>query len=70
MIEAEVVEDTMDMLIKMMETNIIEFHKAYKSTPFEIYSEIERLSVSKSSVHEGICVKARLVADTFHKNIR
>jgi hypothetical protein len=64
------IEETLDELLIMMEDNIDIFYKSYKSIPFELYSEIERLSVSKSSLQEELCNKARKVAETFHKSIK
>ncbi len=63
------IEKTLDDLIVLIGEDIKLFHKTYKTLPIELYSEIERLSMSKSSVFLSLCNKAKLVAETFHKNI-
>lgn len=64
------IEETLDELLLLIEENKTIFYKSYKSLPFEIYSEIERLSVSKSSLYKDLCTKAKDVAETFHKSIK
>lgn len=70
LIDKTLIENTLDELIQIMETNKQLFYKSYKSLPIEMYAEIERLSVSKSSLYKDICSKSRLVAETFHKSIK
>ena len=66
----ELIEETLDNLIDLMEEDHVIFFKSYKSLPLDIYTEIERLSVSKSTLYRDLCIKARKVADNFHKSIK
>lgn len=70
MINNNLVEETLDELIINLEQDAPTFFKSYKSLPFALYVEIERLSVSKSALFKDLCEKARLVADSFHKSIK
>jgi hypothetical protein len=67
---SEIIKETLDNLIDLKEKDPTLFFQAYKSLPFNIYSEIERLSVSKSSLYKDLCKKARDVANSFHKSIK
>lgn len=66
----ETIKETLDDLLELMKKDHSLFFQAYKSLPLDIYKEIERLSVSKSSIYKDICTKARTVADSFHKSIK
>lgn len=70
MIDNNLVEETLDELILVMEKDKQTFYKSYKALPFDLYSEIERLSVSKSALYKMLCSKARVVAESFHKSIK
>jgi hypothetical protein len=69
-IENNLVEETLDELIRGMENNLLTFYKSYRALPFDLYVEIERLSVSKSALYRGLCDKARVVAESFHRSIK
>jgi hypothetical protein len=70
MIENIDIEETLNDLIKLIEKDKKVFYQTYKSLPFGIYKEIERLSVSKSALFKSLCEKAKKVAETFHKSIK
>ena len=59
----------LDDLIGLIETDIVLFYKTYRSLPYPIYSEIERLSLSCQKVQKQkkTIVKSKIVANTFHK---
>ncbi|MCK5788688.1 MAG: hypothetical protein KAH32_06805 [Chlamydiia bacterium] len=61
-----VLEDLYELCINDDES----FYKIYKNIPFNFYYTIEQLSVSKSIVYKDLCVKAKLVTNTFHKSIK
>lgn len=69
MIDSNIIEETLNELLLLYKEDKKLFCKTYRSIPLEIYSEIERLSVSKSTLFKGVCVKAKNVADNFHNNI-
>ena len=60
---------TLDDLISLIKTDIGLFYKTYRSLPYPIYSEIERLSLSCQKVQKQkeTIVKSKIVANTFHK---
>lgn len=70
MITNNLVEETLDELILSLEKDSPTFFKSYRSLPFALYVEIERLSVSKSALFKSLCEKARLVAESFHRSIK
>lgn len=69
MIDERTIEETLDGLIAQYESVPDLFYKSYIALPVDIYKEIERLSMSKSTLHIRICKKARKVADTYHRSI-
>lgn len=68
--DIKLIEKTLDNLVSLLDNNDPLFYKEYKSLPFNLYKEIEKLSVSKSVIYKEICRKSKLVADSFHKNIK
>lgn len=66
----EEIKESLNSLIKLQETDKVLFSKTYRSLPFELYKEIERLSVSKSIVFSELCDKSKFVSDSFHKSIK
>lgn len=64
------IEETLDELIKLYEEDQEAFNKSYKSLPLAIYAEIERLSVSKSTLFKSLCIKAHKVTSLFHGSIK
>ena len=70
MIDSDLIKETLDDLLKIKEEDFNLFYNSYKSLPLTLYSEIERLSVSKSTLFMDLCKKAKLVADSFHKSIK
>ena len=64
------IEETLDELLKLHKKDEVAFCKSYKSLPLSIYSEIERLSVSKSTIFKSLCEKAQLVTTYFHNSIK
>lgn len=70
MIDNNLIEQTLDELIILKDKDKTLFYKSYKSLPFELYEEIERLSVSKSALYKVLCSKARIVAESFHRSIK
>ena len=69
MINETLVKETLDNLLLIYEKDVKLFSKSYKSLPFSLYEEIERLSISKSTLYIDLCKKARSVANKFHKNV-
>lgn len=69
MIDNGIIEETLDELIALFNADKKLFYKSYRTLPIELYREIERLSVSKSTLYSKLCKKAKLVTDNFHKNI-
>jgi hypothetical protein len=68
--DIKLIERTLDYLIELLNAENPLFYKEYKTLPFNLYKEIERLSVSKSVIYNDVCSKSKLVADSFHKNIK
>lgn len=64
------IEQTLDDLLELHKKDEVAFCKSYKSLPLTIYSEIERLSVSKSTIFKGLCKKAQEVTSIFHGSIK
>lgn len=69
MIDSNLAEETLNELLILYEKDKKIFYKSYTSLPIELYKEIERLSVSKSTLYGELCKKAKTVADNFHKSI-
>lgn len=69
MIDSYLVEETLNELLALYKKDPKIFYKSYVSLPIDLYKEIERLSVSKSTLYGDICKKAKTVADHFHKSI-
>jgi len=66
----EEIEGTLDNLIELHNTDYKLYCKTYKTLPFSLYCEIERLSVSKSTLYKELCEKASFVAENFHRKIK
>ena len=64
----ELVQDTLSELVPLIERDEDLFFKTYKSLPFNVYKEIETLSISKSSTHRALCEQSRIVTKAFHNN--
>jgi hypothetical protein len=64
------IEQTLDDLLQLHKKDEVAFCKSYKSLPLNIYSEIERLSVSKSTLFKPLCDKAQQVTTLFHSSIK
>ena len=69
MIDSNLVKETLNELLALHEKDERIFYKSYISLPIELYKEIERLSVSKSTLYGELCKKAKTVADNFHRSI-
>lgn len=67
---SNIIKETLDTLLVLKDQDHTLFFQAYKSLPLDIYKEIERLSVSKSTLYKELCTKARTVANTFHKSVK
>lgn len=66
----ELVRETLEYLISLLESDDPLFFKEYKSLPIDLYREIERLSLSKSMIYRDLCEMSKKVADAFHKSIK
>ena len=64
------VKETLDSLIELQKTDPNLFYNTYRSLPFELYKEIERLSVSKSIINRELCDKSKFISNSFHKSIK
>lgn len=62
--------EVLDSLIEMLEEDKTRFYQTYSALPFNIFLEIEKLSMSKTSFNKSLCLKARRVANTFHNNFK
>jgi hypothetical protein len=70
LIEEKHIVDLLDDLIPMIESDYALFVKTYRALPFDIYSEIERLSQTcqKPNKQKEINQKAKEVANAFHRH--
>jgi len=69
-IDENIIDETLDSLLKMHSISPSLFFKTYKSLPINLFCEIERLSMSRSTLYKDRCTKASTVADYFHKSVK
>jgi hypothetical protein len=62
-------EETLDELIKGMEIDKSTFYKSYKALPLAIHRNREAISF-KICIVQSLCAKARIVAESFHRSIK
>ena len=62
--------EIMDSLLKLMEEDEKKFFDTYRSLPFNIYKEIEKLSLSKASTNTELTIKAKIITKKFHAQFK
>ena len=65
-IETEIINS----LIELQKTDERKFFQTYRSLPFNIYKEIENLSLSKSLSNKELSKKAKFITKKFHENFK
>lgn len=66
----EIIKNTIDNLILMMEEDYTKFHNIYRSLPFDIYKKIEKMAVTKSTRNEELHTMAKKISIAFHKKFK
>lgn len=66
----DLINATLDDLLKKYDKNKNEFFKIYPNLPFEVYIKIEKLATQKLTAALDLCKKAKTVSDLYHKNIK
>jgi len=62
------IRDTLQVLTELIDSDKDLFYKMYRNIPYEIYQEIEKLSVSKSEVYRDLCINAKKITTEFHNS--
>ena len=70
MTQKNLIEDTINDLLTILEEDYKKFHVIYKSLPFEIYKKIERLAITKSIKNPDLHDNAKRLSNTFHKKFK
>ena len=65
-IETEII----DSLLKLMKEDEKKFFSTYPALPFNIYNEIEKLSLSKASTNMELTAKAKIITKKFHEQFK
>ena len=67
-LSVELIEETLQSLLQILDYDKGLFYNMYRSLPYELYKEIEKLSVSKSETYKDLCIMAKKVTTEFHNN--
>lgn len=62
-----VIEDILTNLLSVYRKDPKEFYNLYRTLPLDIYTKIEHLSMSKSTLYRDLCNKAKSVTKYFHR---
>ena len=69
-LEIQIMTKTLQELLHLLKTDKVLFFSIYRALPFELFKEIEKLSISKSLIYKDFCRDARKITTAFHSNAK